>query len=97
MSKKEAFAIGSILALPISLIIDWLVIYTSIPDYQTIFSTLNYFSNFSTTASTTALTISFANAMTGLIYFLVIYAITDAFTTLIIASLKNTERTVRRF
>ena len=95
--SKQTLAIGSLLALPISLIIDWLVIYTSIPDYQTIFSTLNYFSSFSTTASTTALTISFANAMTGLVYFLVIYAITDAFTTLIIASLKNMERTVRRF
>ena len=94
---KEDLAIGSILAIPISLIIDWILLYSSIPDYNTIFTTLNYFTAFNVTASPTVMTMAFSNAMVGLVYFLVIYAITDAFTTIIISLLKNVQHTVERF
>jgi uncharacterized membrane protein len=94
---KEDLAIGSILSIPISLIIDWLLLYSSIPDYNTLFTTLNYLTSFNTTASPAVMGITFSNAMVGLAYFIVIYAIIDAFTTIIISLLKNIQNAVNGF
>ncbi len=94
---KEDLAIGSILSIPISLVIDWLLLYSSIPDYNTLFTTLNYFTSFNTTASPAGMSMAFSNAMIGLVYFIVIYAITDTVTTIIISLLKNMQHAVNRF
>ncbi|MEM3685240.1 MAG: hypothetical protein QXT39_06230 [Conexivisphaerales archaeon] len=92
--SNNSLRMGSLLSLPISLIIDWLVIWANLPDYHTIFTTISYFTSISINASPVATTTAFSNAMIGLLYFAVVYCITDAIIALLISSLKQMQRAV---
>jgi len=94
---KEEIAIGSLLSIPIALVIDFL----ALPDPQTISSFFKYLtviSNFTTSATNiTATTTAFSNGIIGLVCFLLIFAVTDVITSGIIYLLTNMRHTVGRF
>lgn len=86
---KESLAIGSIISIFIALVIDVI----ALPDQLNFISALGWFtsmtSSISTAASPSAAAATFGTAMTGIIYYLVIFAITDVFTTIIIELLSG--------
>ena len=88
MRKKDLIAISSLISIFTALVIDVLVI----PGDLNMVTVLGSF----LPATATSVNVStFVNNITGLLYYLIIFAITDTFTALIIASLKSIQRTIR--
>lgn len=82
--SNEAIAIGSILSIFIALVIDLIVI----PDQLNVLTVLSNFSFVGPGA---------IDSIAGLMYYLIIYSISDTFTSIAVATLLNVQHAVERF
>lgn len=82
MNKKKALAIGSIISIFIAFVINLLLL----PGDLSMITVLgSFFASSTTTTNIATLSTNFI----GFIYYVLIFAVTDAFTTLIISTLKG--------